>query len=56
MSDYKANPENYKGSVADVAEILRIAITGMPNSPDLCTVMGILGRERALARLVAGRR
>lgn len=56
MSDYKANPENYKGSVADVAEILRIAITGMSNSPDLCTVMGILGRERALARLVAGRR
>lgn len=56
MSDYKANPENYKGSVADVAEILRIAVTGMSNSPDLCTVMGILGRERALARLAAGRR
>lgn len=56
MSDYKANPENYKGSVADVAEILRIAVTGMSNSPDLCTVMGILGRERTLARLAAGRR
>lgn len=54
MSDYKANPQNYKGSVADVAEILRIAVTGMPNSPDLCTVMGIIGRERTLARLSAG--
>ncbi len=56
MSDYKANPENYKGSVADVAEILRIAVTGMPNSPDLCTVMGILGASRTLARLNAGKR
>ncbi len=55
MSDYKANPQNYKGSVADVAEILRIAVCGMPNSPDLCTVMGILGKQRSLARLLAGK-
>ncbi|MDE6373189.1 MAG: glutamate--tRNA ligase, partial [Clostridia bacterium] len=54
MSEYKANPQNYKGSVADAAEILRIAVTGTPNSPDLCTIMGILGRERTLARLKAG--
>lgn len=51
MSAYKANPSAYKGSVADVAEILRVAVTGMPNSPDLCTIMGILGKERALRRL-----
>lgn len=54
MSEYKQNPQAYKGSVADVAEILRIATVGMPNSPDLCTVMGILGKERTLARLKAG--
>ena len=53
MSDYKADPSKYKGSVADVAEILRIAITGMSNSPDLCTIMGILGRDRCLARMNA---
>lgn len=53
MSEYKQNPENYKGSVADVAEILRIAVTGMANSPDLCTVMKILGKERTLARIKA---
>ncbi len=55
MSEYKQNPEAYKGSVADVAEILRIAITGMPNSPDLCTVMKIIGRERTLARLASAK-
>ena len=51
MSDYKAHPENYKGSVTDVAEILRIAVTGSPNSPDLCTIMGILGKVRTVKRL-----
>ncbi len=55
-AEYKANPQNYKGNVSDAAEIVRIAITGSPNSPDLCTVMGILGRERSLARLSAAKR
>jgi glutamyl-tRNA synthetase len=55
MSEYKANPEAFKGSVSDLAEILRIATTGMPNSPDLCTIMGILGKERTLARLAKGK-
>lgn len=55
MSDYKARPEDYKGNVSDVAEILRIAITGMPNSPDLCTIMGILGKDRSVERLNAAK-
>ncbi|MCI5975540.1 MAG: glutamate--tRNA ligase [Clostridiales bacterium] len=53
MKAYKANPENYKGSVSDVAEILRIAVTGHANTPDLCTIMQILGKERVLKRLAA---
>jgi glutamyl-tRNA synthetase len=55
MSEYKANPEGYEGNVSDVAEVLRIAVTGMANSPDLCTIMGILGRERTLARIKAAK-
>ena len=50
---YKADPSAYKGSVTDAAEILRIAVTGMPNSPDLCTIMNILGKQRSLARIKA---
>ncbi len=53
MNEYKASPESFKGNVSDVAEILRIAVTGMPNSPDLCTIMGILGKERTLERISA---
>ena len=48
---YKENPDGYIGSVSDAAEILRIAIVGKPNSPDLCTIMRILGKERCLNRL-----
>ena len=45
MKAYKANPGNYKGNVSHVAEILRIAITGSSNSPDLWTINQILGEE-----------
>ncbi|MBD5632425.1 MAG: glutamate--tRNA ligase [Clostridia bacterium] len=55
MSDYKANPEKYTGNVSNAAEIIRIAVTGSANSPDLCTIMSILGKERSLKRLAEGR-
>lgn len=48
---YKKDPSAYKGHVGDVSMVLRVAVTGRTNSPDLCAVMGILGRERVLARL-----
>ena len=51
MKAYKADPTAYPGSVADVAEMLRIAATGLSNTPDLWTIMQILGEERTLARL-----
>jgi glutamyl-tRNA synthetase len=51
MKAYKANPEAYPGNVSDVAEMLRIATTGLANTPDLWTIMQILGKERTLARL-----
>lgn len=51
MKAYKANPSAYKGSVSDVAEIIRIAVTGLANTPDLWTIMQILGKERSFARL-----
>ena len=41
------------GSVADVSTFLRIALTGKTNSPDLYTVMQLLGPDRSKARLQA---
>ena len=49
--EFKENPESFKGMVGDVAEILRITLTGRKNSPNLYYVMQILGKERCDARI-----
>ena len=46
MKAYKANPDAFKGSISDVAEIVRIAVTGRANTPDLWTIIHIIGEER----------
>ncbi len=51
--DYKQNPDAYKGAVGDVSMVIRIAVAGRQNAPDLQSVMHILGRETVLARLDA---
>ena len=51
MNAYKENPEAYPGSVADVSEVIRIAVTGHKNSPDLWSIMQILGNEESLRRI-----
>lgn len=48
---FKSNPEMYKGTIGDVAEMLRIALTGRKNSPNLYYVMQILGKERTSKRI-----
>lgn len=53
MKDYKQNPDAYKGSVADIAMILRIAVTGKTMSPDTYSVMRILGAEKVISRIFA---
>ena len=53
MKAYKADPSAFPGTVADVSNFLRLAITGKTNSPDLYTVMQILGTERSEARIRA---
>ena len=50
MKDYKKNPENYKGNVADVSTVLRVALTSKSMTPDLCEIMNILGKDRVKER------
>ncbi|MBE6936831.1 MAG: glutamate--tRNA ligase [Ruminococcaceae bacterium] len=53
MKAYRAEPEKYRGSVADVSMFLRVAVTGKLNSPDMYEVMRVLGREKVSARINA---
>ena len=49
--EYKANPENFKGNIGDLAEILRITLTGRKNAPNLYSVMVVLGLEESHRRI-----
>lgn len=53
MKEYKANPEAFKGNVADVSMFIRVAVTGKMNAPDLYTVMQILGKDKVAGRIAA---
>lgn len=49
--DYKKNPEAYCGSLSDIAELLRVAVTGSTSSPNLHEILEILGQDEVLRRL-----
>ena len=51
MKAYKLNPEAYKGNVSDISMFIRIAVTGKLNSPDMYSVMQILGYDRVINRI-----
>ena len=51
MKSYKADPAAFPGTVADVSTFLRQAVTGKTDSPDLYTIMQILGYDRTVARI-----
>lgn len=49
--EFKANPENFKGMIAEVAATIRTALTHRVNAPDLYTVMKIMGEAKVRGRL-----
>lgn len=51
VKEYKQNPEGFKGHVGDVSTVIRVAVTGRTNTPDLYTIMKLLGKEKVLSRL-----
>ena len=52
MKEYKKNPDLYKGNVADVSGVLRIALTSLSNTPDLYLLMTILGEDKVKERFL----
>ncbi len=53
VKEFKQNPENFKGHVGDVSTIIRVALTGRTNTPDLYSITALLGQETVIARLNA---
>ncbi len=51
VKEYKQNPESFKGHVGDVSTVIRLAVTGRKNTPDLYSIMKLLGKDEVIKRL-----
>ena len=51
VKEFKANPEKYEAHVGDVSTVIRIALTGRTNTPDMYEIMQVLGKEEVERRL-----
>jgi len=51
MKEYKANPDVFKGSIADVTGFIRVALTNKQNTPDIYAIMQVLGANETKERL-----
>ena len=49
--DYKKDPEAFKGHVGDLCEAIRVMVTGRTKSPDLFSIMKVLGKDRINERI-----
>ena len=49
--DFKKHPEDYKGSIIHITNMIRIALTGRANAPDIWEVSQVLGEETVIRRL-----
>ena len=50
MKEYKANPEKYKGNVADVTTVIRVALTKKSQTPDLYELLKLIGVDGIKSR------
>jgi len=51
MKEYKENPDNYKGNVADISNIIRVGVTSKAQTPDLYIILKLLGKDRIKDRI-----
>ena len=51
MKAYKENPDNYKGSVADVSTVIRVAVTAKSMTPDLYEILNLLSNDEINRRI-----
>ncbi len=51
VKEYKKSPELFKGHVGDVSTVIRLAVTSRKNTPDLCSIMSLLGQDKVNKRI-----
>ena len=53
MKEFKEEPSKFKGNVADVSTVLRVALTSKSMTPDLYEIMKLMGKERISKRYIS---
>ena len=51
MHSFKENPDKYKGSIADISNVIRVVFTTKTTTPNLYDILKILGSERMAKRI-----
>jgi len=49
--DYKKNPDDYKGHVGHVSTVIRLALVGRAQSPDVWAIQQIMGEDMVKSRI-----
>ncbi len=49
--EYKQAPKDYPGSIKEASQVIRVALTGSTQSPDLASVARVLGKDEVLRRI-----
>ena len=51
VKEFKKEPEKWPGHVGDISTVIRVALTGRQNTPDMYEIMQVLGKESVTKRL-----
>ena len=51
VKEFKANPGMYKAHVGDVSTVIRVALTGRTNTPDMYEIMKVLRKNSVIKRI-----
>ncbi len=51
MKEYKKNPQDFKGNIAHISSVIRVAVCGRMNTPDMYDVLKVLGKDKVKARI-----
>ncbi len=51
MKEYRKNPQDFKGNIAHISSVIRVAVCGRMNTPDMYDVLKVLGKEKVKERI-----
>ncbi len=51
VKEYKQTPDKFKGHVGDISTVIRLAVTSRRNTPDLYSIIQLLGGDRSRQRI-----